>query len=340
MSCGTTRCGTSWPHKRSGGRATGSLLDLPIALTYRAGVHVHAGEFRAAAALIEESDALTPVTGQAPLKYAAGLLMAWQGDEEVLSDLFRWAMRNTTERGEGRALGHEGYMHALLYNGLGRYGEALTSARRACEHDDLGSVGFALVELVEAATPPALPTTPTTALSRLEERTRAAGTDWSLGVLARSRALRSDGADADDLYREAIERLQRSRVVVHLARTHLVYGEWLRRENRRLDARAQLRIAHDMLAGIGAGAFAARARRELVATGETVRKRAIEAPHVLTAQETQIARLTAAGHTNQEIGSQLFISPRTVEYHLRKVFTKYGISSRRQLRTALASAPS
>jgi DNA-binding CsgD family transcriptional regulator len=320
-------------------RATGSLQDLPIALTYRAGVHVHAGEFRAAAALIEESDALTPVVGQAPLKYATGLLMAWQGDEEIFADLFRWAVVNATERGEGRALGHDGYMHALLYNGLGRYGDALVSAHRACEHDDLGSVGFALVELVEAAARTGAHDDADDALARLEERTRAAGTDWSLGVLARSRALRSDGAAADDLYREAIERLQRCRVAVHLARTHLVYGEWLRRENRRLDARAQLRIAHGMLAGMGAAAFAERARRELVATGETVRKRAFEAPHILTAQETQIARLTAAGHTNQEIGSQLFISPRTVEYHLRKVFSKYGINSRRQLRTALASAP-
>ena len=160
-------------------------------------------------------------------------------------------------------------------------------------------------------------------------------------MLARSRALRSDGADADDLYREAIERLQRSRVVVHLARTHLVYGEWLRRENRRLDARAQLRIAHDMLGRHGRRRLrrarpprAGRHRRDGPQARRSRRR------DVLTAQETQIARLTAAGHTNQEIGSQLFISPRTVEYHLRKVFTKYGISSRRQLRTALASAPS
>jgi DNA-binding CsgD family transcriptional regulator len=321
-------------------RATGSLQDLPIALTYRAGVHVHAGELRAAAALIEESDALTPVTGQAPLKYATGLLVAWQGDEAVFTDVFRWAVANATDRGEGRALGHDGHMHALLYNGLGRYGDALTSARRACEHDDLGSVGFALVELVEAAARAGALDDAGDALARLEERTLAAGTDWALGVLARSRALLSDGDDADALYREAIDRLGRTRIAAHLARAHLVYGEWLRREGRRVDARVQLRTAHEMLSRFGAAAFAERARRELAATGETVRKRTADAPRLLTAQETQIARLTAAGHTNQEIGSQLFISPRTVEYHLRKVFTKYGISSRRQLRTALASAPS
>ena len=154
-------------------------------------------------------------------------------------------------------------------------------------------------------------------------------------MLARSRALLGDGARTDALYREAIERLGRSRSAVDLARAHLVHGEWLRRQNRRLEARAELRLAYDAFSDMGAAAFAERARRELAATGETVRKRTGRAPDVLTAQETQIARLTAAGHTNQEIGSQLFISPRTVEYHLRKVFTKLGVSSRRELRAAV-----
>jgi DNA-binding CsgD family transcriptional regulator len=169
----------------------------------------------------------------------------------------------------------------------------------------------------------------------LEERTRAAGTDWALGIQARSRALLSDGQAADSLYREAIQRLERSRAAVHLARSQLVYGEWLRRNNRRVDAREQLRVAYESFSRMGAEAFAERARRELLATGETVRKRTVEAPDVLTAQEAQIARLAAGGHTNPEIGGQLFISPRTVEYHLRKVFTKLGISSRRELRGAL-----
>jgi DNA-binding CsgD family transcriptional regulator len=173
------------------------------------------------------------------------------------------------------------------------------------------------------------------ALRLLEERTRATATDWALGSEARARALLSEGRTADSLYREAIERLGRSRIVVQLARAHLVYGEWLRRENRRTDARKQLRIAHEMLAQFGAEAFAERARRELLATGETVRKRTANGRDVLTAQEGQIARLAAGGHTNPEIGSQLFISPRTVEYHMSKVFAKLGIGSRRELRQVL-----
>jgi DNA-binding CsgD family transcriptional regulator len=228
-----------------------------------------------------------------------------------------------------------GYVNAVLYNGLGRYDEALVGAQRACEHDDLGVRSFALVELIEAAARGASPGFAAEALRELEERALAAGTDWALGILARSRALLSTGEVADALYRDAIERLGRSRIVVHLARAHLLYGEWLRRENRRLDARDQLRVAHEMLSRIGAEAFAERARRELLATGETARKRVVETRDVLTAQEAQIARLSAEGHTNPEIGSQLFISPRTVEYHLRKVFTKLGITSRRELRKAL-----
>jgi len=175
-----------------------------------------------------------------------------------------------------------------------------------------------------------------TALRRLEERTTASGTDWALGILARSRALLSNGRAADVLYREAIERLERTRVAVHLARTHLVYGEWLRRENRRLDAREQLRTAYEMLHRFGAEAFAERARPELLATGESVRRRAVEAREGLTAQEAQIARLAGDGLTNSEIGAELFISPRTVEWHLHKVFTKLAVNSRNELRSALA----
>jgi DNA-binding CsgD family transcriptional regulator len=171
------------------------------------------------------------------------------------------------------------------------------------------------------------------ALPDLEQRTLPAGTDWALGILARSRALLASGDAADALYLEAIERLGRTRIVVHLARAHLVYGEWLRRENRRLDARDQLRLAHDMFQGMGAEAFAERARRELMATGATARERTVTTEVDLTPQEAQIARLAAAGQTNSEIGSELFISPRTVEYHLSKVFTKLGLTTRRELRT-------
>ncbi len=177
----------------------------------------------------------------------------------------------------------------------------------------------------------------TTALGRLEERTRVAGTDWALGIQARSRALLSEDEEADALYREAIERLGRSRIVVHGARAHLLYGEWLRRSNRRVDARDQLRTAHDMFSRMGAEAFAERARRELLATGETVRRLTNETRDALTPQEAQIARLAAEGRTNPEIGAQLFISPRTVEYHLHKVFSKLGVSSRKELASAVPS---
>jgi len=224
---------------------------------------------------------------------------------------------------------------AVLYNGLGRYEAALAGAQRACEHEDLVLFGWSLVELVEAGARSGAHDVAAVALRQLEERTRVAGTNWALGILARSSALLSRGQAADALYREAIERLGRCRIVVHLARAHLVYGEWLRRENRRLDAREQLRIAYEMLSRIGADAFAERARAELLATGETVRKRTIETSEVLTAQEALVARLAAQGRTNPEIGTQLFISARTAEYHLRKVFTKLGISSRRRLRDVL-----
>jgi len=196
-----------------------------------------------------------------------------------------------------------------------------------------------LVELVEAGVRSGAHDMAAIALGQLEERARAAGTDWALGALARSSALLEDGRAAEALYREALERLERCRIVVHLARAHLVYGEWLRRQHRRVHAREQLRIAYEMLGRIGADAFAERARGELLATGETVRTRTVESRDVLTAQEALVARLAAEGRTNPEIGAQLFISSRTAEYHLRKVFTKLGISSRRSLRDALRESP-
>jgi DNA-binding CsgD family transcriptional regulator len=227
-----------------------------------------------------------------------------------------------------------GYATAVLYNGLGRYQEALAAAQWACEHEDVGFFGWTLVELVEAAARSGEHEVAVEALQRLEERTLVSGTDWALGVLARSRALLSGGSAAEELYREAIERLARTRIVVHLARAHLLFGVWLRRENRRVLAREQLHIAHEMLSRIGAEAFADRCRRELLATGETVRKRSTVSGEGLTAQEAHIARLAGEGMTNQEIGAQLFISSHTVEWHLRKVFAKLGIKSRRQLRGA------
>ena len=227
-------------------------------------------------------------------------------------------------------------MAAISHNGFGRYAEALTAARQASEHSHLYVSMWALPELIEAATRTGDTKVAADALGQLAERTQAGGTDFGLGLEARCRALLSDGAAAEDKYREAIDRLSRIRLRPELARAHLLYGEWLRREGRRLDAREQLRTAHDMLAGIGMEAFAERARRELIATGETVRKRSAETITALTAQEALIARLAGDGRTNPEIGAQLFLSARTVEWHLRRIFTKLGIGSRRELRAALA----
>jgi DNA-binding CsgD family transcriptional regulator len=238
----------------------------------------------------------------------------------------------------GRCTGLAEKARAVLFNGLGRYEDALGAARRAGEFDDLGLYGCCLLERVEAGARAGAAADAATALQVLEQRTLAASSDWALGALARSRALLSDDRVAESLYREAVERLERTRMTAHLARTHLVYGEWLRRQNRRVDARLQLRRAYGMLDEMGAAAFAERARRELHATGETVRKRSVESTDVLTAQEAQIACLVAEGATNPEIGTRLFISPRTVEYHLSKVFVKLGVKSRRELRQAVADA--
>jgi DNA-binding CsgD family transcriptional regulator len=316
-------------------RETGALNFLPLALTYRAAMHVHAGEFDAAAALIEESDAILKVTGNSYLGFASVLLLVWRGEDVKASAVLDAGAEWGSTWGEGRTIGARYGFNAVLYNGFGQYQDALASAEQACEFDDLGLFGFSLIELVEAAVRCDVPEPAEAALRQIEERAKATGTDWALGLLSRSRALLSEGRTADLLYREAIEHLQRSRTAVHLARTHLVYGEWLRRENRRVDAREQLRTAYEMLQRFGAQAFADRARRELLATGETVRKRTAGTPDGLTPQEGQIARLARAGLSNSKIAAQLFLSPRTVEYHLGKVFAKLAITSRHQLPQAL-----
>ncbi|HSY14841.1 MAG TPA: LuxR C-terminal-related transcriptional regulator, partial [Jatrophihabitantaceae bacterium] len=240
-----------------------------------------------------------------------------------------------TERGEGSGLGQLWRLTALRHNAHGHYGEALAAARHACEHEDVMAYSWAQVELIEAAVRGGRQDEAAAALDHLSERTQASGTEWALGIEARCRALLSDD---ESLYRESAERLARSRAAVELARSRLLYGEWLRRENRRIDAREQLRTAHQMFSRMGAAGFAERARRELSATGETVRKRTVETVDELTTQEAQVARLAAQGQTNPEIAALLYISPRTVEYHLHKVFSKLGISSRRELRKALPSA--
>jgi DNA-binding CsgD family transcriptional regulator/tetratricopeptide (TPR) repeat protein len=320
-------------------RKAGAIAVLPIALTYRAGVHLHAGEFAEASALIEEADAISVATGNPPLRYASLMLLAWRGHEVAALRAIESSLQNATARGEGRAIGLAHYSAAVLYNSLGRYQDALVAAKHACAYEDLGFFGWALVELVEAGARSDARDAASNALEQLDERTRASGTDWALGVRARSAALVGHGDTAEALFREAIERLGRSRITVHLPRAHLVYGEWLRRENRRVDARRQLRVAHDAFSRMGVEAFADRARRELLATGKTVRRRIDETRDVLTPQEAQIARLARDGLSNPDIGAQLFISPRTVQYHLRKVFVKLGISSRNQLARVLP-APS
>jgi ATP/maltotriose-dependent transcriptional regulator MalT len=231
------------------------------------------------------------------------------------------------------------YASSVLYNGLGRHDAARDAAWQAFERDQVGYGPLVVPELAEAASRTGDMVLVRTALEWLSERTRVIRSRWALGIEARVRALLSDGDVADGLYRESIDRLGRTRVRVELARGHLLYGEWLRRERRRLDARAQLRIAHHMLATMGVEAFAERAERELLATGETARKRIVETSVELTAQEAQIARLARDGLSNPEIGTRLFISPRTVKYHLRKVFTKLGISSRNELDRVLPSGP-
>ncbi len=320
-------------------RETGALRVLPTAATYRASLHVHSGAFGVASSLIAEADAIIEVTDMAPLKFASLMLAAWRGDEADGLELIEAGRREATARGEGMALGVLEWATALLYNGSGRYADALAAAQQGCKQDDVGLFAWTLVELIEAGVRSGATDAASAALDRLSERTRATGTDWALGIEAGSRALLSGTCDAEPLYREAVERLARSRGVVHLARAQLLYGEWLRRENRRVDAREQLRAAYDRFDQIGAEAFAERARRELLATGETAPRRTVETRDVLTAQEAQIARMASDRQTNPEIGAKLFISPRTVEYHLRKVFTKLDISSRKELRGALAGLP-
>jgi DNA-binding CsgD family transcriptional regulator len=309
--------------------------DAAAALIFGANVHIHAGQFAAASALVEAADAINEAAGNASDTYTALVIAAWRGHEERALELIDLNVRSATARGEGRAITLAEYARAVLCNGLGRYQAALVAARRACEREDARWLAWALAELVEAGARSDRPDVAAAAMRQLEERTCTVGTDSARAMEARSRAMLTGGADAEALYQEAIERLSRGSLAIHLARAHLVYGEWLRRESRRVDAREQLRTALVRFDDMGMAGFAERARRELLATGETVRKRSVETRDELTAQEAEIVRLARAGRTNPEIGTELFISPRTVEWHMRKVFTKLGVRSRRELREAL-----
>ena len=296
------------------------------------------GDFAKAASLIAEAEAVNEATGRASTPYAALVLAAFRGQEADAAGLIEATIKEATAGGQGTAVQYAHWATAVVANApAATRTRWRRPSRRATTHPELFVSAWALSELVEAATRSGKAQLAAAALERLADRTRDSDGDWGLGLEARSRALLSEGEAAERHYREAIDRLGATRLRPDLARSHLLYGEWLRRENRRVDAREQLRTAHEMFATMGADGFAERARRELLATGEKVRKRRDDTRDELTPQEEHIARLARDGRTNPEIGAQLFISPRTVEWHLRKVFTKLGISSRKGLHDVLPS---
>ena len=317
-------------------RQAGALTVLPMALSARIGLHLFAGELAQAASLVSEVAAVTAATGSRLPPYGALALAALQGRVGEASELISVTSDELAGRGEGMGLTLVQHATAVLYNGLGRYEEALVAAKQGAAYlEELGFSIWSLPELVEAGVRSGQGGPAADALQQLAETTQASGTDWALGIEARSRALLSEDEGAERLYLEAIERLSRTRLPMQVARARLLYGEWLRRQHRRVEARDQLRAAHEMFTAMGVEGFAERARCELVATGETVRRRTVETVLDLTAQEAHIAHLARERLTNPEIGARLFLSPRTVEWHLRKVFTKLGITSRRQLDEAL-----
>jgi DNA-binding CsgD family transcriptional regulator len=321
-------------------RDAGALTLLPLALSQRIFMHLHAGELTAAASLVEELETIKEATRTGLPAYGAMTLAGWQGRSREASRLIEATLNDATSRGEGIGVSQAYYTGSVLGNGLGRYEDAMASAELASGYpEELGHCNWVLVELIEAAVRCGEAARAAAALEQLTSVTGPSGTPWSLGIEARSRALLSEGEAAENLYRESIARLNSAPAKADLARAHLLYGEWLRRQRRRSDARAQLRTAHDMLDAMGMEAFAERARRELRATGETARKRTATTTHDLTAQEAQIARLARDGLSNPEIAARLFLSPRTVQYHLSKVFTKLDINSRNQLTYVLPANP-
>jgi DNA-binding CsgD family transcriptional regulator len=323
-------------------RDTGALVQLQYALNSLAAAHLFAGELATATRLLEEERLIGEASGSPPIGYTEMTLAAWRGREPAATTLIEATSRAATARGVGRMVNAATSASSVLHNGLGRHDAARDAAWQAFQRDQLGFGPFVVPELAEAASRTGDEAQVTAALDWILERTegtQVTPTEWMLGIQARVRALLSDGDAADRLYRESIAHLGRTRVRVQLARAHLLYGEWLRRQRRRLDARKQLRTAHGLLEAMGVEAFAERARRELRATGETARKRTVQTSDALTAQEALIARLARDGLSNPEIATRLFISARTVQYHLGKVFAKLDISSRSQLHRALPSDP-
>jgi DNA-binding CsgD family transcriptional regulator len=315
-------------------RDTGALVHLQFALNYLARAHLLDGELSTAAQLVEEDRLIAEATGNPPVAQTAMMLAAWRGREAEAAALIEASVQAATARGLGRMGTFAAVASSVLYNGLGQHAAALDAAWPAFQRGHLGFGPLVVPELAEAAARTGEVALVRDTLEWLSERTRVNQTDWALGIQARIRALLGEG-EAESLYLESIERLGRTRVRAQLARAHLLYGEWLRRERRRAEAREQLRTAHEMLDAMGMEAFAERARRELLATGETARKRTVETTVELTAQESQVARLARGGLSNPQIGARLFISTRTVQYHLGKVFAKLGITSRAQLDEAL-----
>ena len=333
----TWRLLATWELERL--RRAGALTALPLALSTLGYIQAISGDLAAAESLLDEIRATTEATAIPAHRYVALWIAGLRGREAELTALVDATRRDAVPRGEGFALAITEQTRAVLYNGLGRYDAAVDAVRGAVDvalYSEMGSPR-AVVELIEAAVRTGEHRLAERALERLAETTRPGATEWALGMEARSRALLSDGDAADQLYREAIDRLARTRLRVQLARARLLYGEWLRRERRRLDAREQLRTALELFTTMGTEAFADRAERELLATGERVRKRSIETSDALTAQEAQIARLAGDGLSNAEIGARLFISRHTVAYHLRKVFSKLEVTSRNQLMRVMAS---
>ncbi len=321
-------------------RKTGTLGELALALSARAPILVFCGELAAAAATVSETDSVHEATGIRSAPYGALILSAWRGRPRETTNLIEMSEREAEARGEGIGLAISAYARAVLCNGLGRYEEALAAAAAASEDREVIAENWGLSELVEPATRTGRTDLAADAQKRLARKANATGTAWALGIDARARALLSDDEHADGHFVEAIDHLSRTRMRAELARTHLIYGERLRRMNRRVDARTQLRIAHDNFTAMGIEAFAERAGRELLATGETVRKRTVETRDDLTPQERQIAELAGDGLSNPDIGARLFLSRRTVEWHLRHVFAKLGIKSRRELASALTRSVS
>jgi DNA-binding NarL/FixJ family response regulator len=317
-------------------RDAGALARLPIDLTASAIVIAWRGDFASSAAAIAEAVTVTQATGTRIAPYAAMFLAAMRGREAEATPLIESTLTNAAAGGQGIGVQYANWVTAILCNGLGRYADARAAAEQAtADYPELFLWGWAMPEMVEACAKSGDRRAGNRALALLVDATNSVGGDWALGIQARCAAQLSESGSAEGLYQEATARLERTRLRPEQARAELLYGEWLRGEDRRLDARSHLRRAHDLFTAIGMEAFGERARRELLATGDVVRNTSVEALDAFTSTELQIARLASEGQTNPQIGAQLFLSPRTVEWHLRHVFSKLGIRSRKELRTAL-----